>query len=265
MANQISDYFKGYQLTVGRRLLILRSIAAIAEEKGDMVILERSRGAIAEERKTWEIQSLWDRTRGKSEGARPEALALDNRADRAIAGIQRGAFNFVENAPETNPLHKVGRRLLDEFFPDGVGAVTNQSYEDQFPTMERYVAQWTDEWADKIEQLNLSLFVRQLEELLPAYEAALVAPRRRTVSYDQVRAAHADGEDRLASVIALVLGTYGEETPESDKLRRRYMQTYDDQQQRVAAYHRRRRPVPEVDIETGDEIEDTGDFDDFNA
>lgn len=46
-------------------------------------------------------------------------MALDNRADRAIAGIQRGALNFVENAPPTNSLHKVGRRFLVSFSPTG--------------------------------------------------------------------------------------------------------------------------------------------------
>ena len=256
MANRISRYFSGYQFDVSRRILIIRAILRYAEEQGHSQVEELARWALDEDTQVHQLHRQWRRNRNVNEGVRTEALELDRRADRALSGIANAALNFQRNAPPDHPLHKLATAFLKEFFPDGVGAITNQPYERQLADMREYVELWkSPDWSDAIAQFNAQLFVETTESLLPSYEEALVSPKRREITHDQLVAADASGRDRLASVIGLILGLFGQDDPTNNIIRQEYLATYDDQTARLSQYHSRRSPIPPVDIDTGEELD----------
>ncbi|MBA2662857.1 MAG: hypothetical protein H0U74_11210 [Bradymonadaceae bacterium] len=255
MASKIAVRFKSYSMSVGRRILVLTAIEQIAQKHLDTMIAQKAARAIAQERETWSLVQAWNKNKGKRDGTRPDMVLLDGEADRSMSANFRTASNLVASLPPTNPLNKMGREFIAEYYPEGAGAVTSVRYEDQLTTMEQFLAAWNSAtWRERVDKMGMRPFIDQLEALVPRYRATLMAPVRRSVTFDQVRAAELSGEDRLASIVGLVLGYYGEDTRADRDRRVEYLATYDDQQARVGAYYRRRRPAPDVDPDTGIEL-----------
>ncbi|MFU8806009.1 MAG: hypothetical protein ACNA8W_19515 [Bradymonadaceae bacterium] len=250
----VSSRFSSYSLSVGRRLLILQAILKVAQEIGDQEIAARSKRAIAHDREAWLLQQEWKLKKKQPDGTRPEAATIDTEVDRGLGGCFRTANNFVRSLPPDNPLHQDGKAFIEEFFAEGISDVTNLLYEDQLPVTEEYVRKWNGPWRERVDRMGLRPFIDQIAALLPRYREALVNPQRRELTYNQVQAAQATGEELYFATYGLILGLYGENTPEAKERRTRYLAVHDDQQRRLRELHRRRRPAPEVNPDTGAEL-----------
>ncbi len=83
------------------------------------------------------------------------------------------------------------------------------------------------------------------------------------VSFERVKAARAKGQTYLMACIALALGRYcDDDDPACVRIRAQLLKPVLDQNNAIASYLSRRRPTPDVDPQTGNELPDPDPTDD---
>jgi ribosomal protein S15P/S13E len=94
----------------------------------------------------------------------------------------------------------------------------------------------------------------RLVGLTDEFAQALEAPQNRPVAFSEVRAARLQGQERMLRVAAKILGKFNGENPGDAEARQKLMTPIVDQNERIADYYRRKRPVPDIDPDSGEDI-----------
>jgi hypothetical protein len=250
----IGSWFDIYDFTPGRVGFSAKQIAAVARQVGDEEVAaeaepvrELARRAVALERK-WQSGQLDSAGRG---GGR--AVALDHEVDRLVGGVYKLATTYRTAAKAESPTRVAAEAIVKAGYPQGAAAITRQTYEDQATSVDVLLGQLKGELAEPVQQLGLASMVDMLGTAQAAFKDALATPRPEQVGFDQVRAAREAAREGLAQLIALILGKY-RKTADLET-RNTLLAPVVDQNERIADSYQRRRTVPDVDPETGQDVE----------
>ncbi|MBA2664442.1 MAG: hypothetical protein H0U74_19300 [Bradymonadaceae bacterium] len=255
MARSNARYVKSYKLSVGRRLVSLLAMLGAARRFNDAEIEVQAEEAIAHDRSVRTLLTVWQRDRKGSHGTRPEAVRIDNQLDRAMSACHGHTRNILRSMDAEEPVAIVAREFDEAFFTDGPGAITGLQFEDQLAAVEELIARWrSPAWQDKIAMLGLEMFVSRVEALVGPYREAIQNPTSRTITWSKLRAADHDGQENLLAVVARIVGTWGKASEEHVERRLAYLAVFNDQNERIASYRRRRRKAPDIDPDTGREL-----------
>ena len=101
--------------------------------------------------------------------------------------------------------------------------------------------------------VRLAPFVGRLKTLSPKFRESLKKETSREVSYDQVREARAVGQEAMLRVVAKILGDLPGSESQEALARQSLLGPVMNQNRRIAEAFSSRRPVTDVDPETGEE------------
>lgn len=258
-ADRFSSLVSSYVFSPGRRIVTAQTILNVATDQGDDVLVQQAEDAIAFDRDVWAAQQSWAINREIREGTRVSLRAIDQQLDRNISGIHGVAQNHVHSLEAGDEQYDISQQFIEEFFPNGAAPITRLYYEDQLLAVEAMLVRWKTDWKDRLEKLALGALVRRTETLLVDYRAAVTIVARRDLSWDDVRAMDTEGQENMLALIIRVCGIYNSKSQADIDMRNRYLATFFDQTQRIAAIRKRTPVVPDIDPDTGDELEPSND------
>lgn len=188
-----------------------------------------------------------------SGGASPPATKIDALVDRTLTAIRDHAQSQAAGAAPDDPIHATVAFFLKEIFPAGVQEVTVLPFVEELAAVEPILGllQGKD-LTPTVEELGLQRLVKRLAALAVQYRAALEAPAPETLAFGKVKAARAEGQERLLQAVALIVGKHYRSTPADVAARADLLGPILEQNEAIGASMRARRTVEDVDPETGD-------------
>ncbi len=249
----IYTHFSGYQLSTGRRIFIHREIRDIASHYDIPDFVAHIESAIAFDLEVHALENAW---RIGSAGPKEYPREVDAPIDRTLSSIatilqQASTLFSVDDA-----VPRQAQKLYQVLFPKGVKSVTNIGHVDQLLENERILAALAEpRWSELIATLGLELYRQKLEHLNRRFSMTLKEFQRlaEAPSFDTIRIQRIRGQDRLCITVAKIFAAFPGESKEEVETRARFLEPWYQQNERVSYHMRRKRPVPEVDPETGQE------------
>ncbi|MCA9541514.1 MAG: hypothetical protein KC620_21600, partial [Myxococcales bacterium] len=135
------------------------------------------------------------------------------------------------------PLAGVAQSIIDSEFPDGAQPITGLPFEEELIAVEQLVERLRADFGPHLDDLNLTGWLRRLDDLLPTYRDALA--REVLITGTDLIDARARMQHGLQRIVAYVLGQYGGEG-EAEK-RTALLSPVEDQEDRLIAMLARRR------------------------
>lgn len=234
-----------------------QTIHDVARDLNDPVLVQQALDAIAFDRNVWTAQQSWTVNRDIREGTRVSLRDIDQQLDRNISGIHNVAQGHIHSLEAGDEQHDISQQFVATFFPNGAAPITRLYYEDQLIAVEAMLTRWQTDWKANLDKLALTALVRRTETLLVDYRAAVTTVAKRDLTWDEVRAMDADGQENMLALILRVCGFYNSKSQHDIDTRNRYLATFFDQTQRIAAIRKRTKIVPDIDPDTGNDIEPT--------
>ena len=246
------------QFSTGRRLFTFYRILEAATKLNATDIVSLAQKAISADEETAKLEQRWAQKRrngkvsAKQAKAQKALQALDSRTDRAITGIRDGAESAIRAADEDEKaLIDEVEHFLNEIFPNGVAAITSQSYDEESVSVKAIVGRLNGDLAPTVSKIGLTLQVQRLTKLAAQYEEAVSAVD--TLEFGKVRAAREVGQGFLLRLAAKTIGIFDEPTGDHAEKRAALLLPILRQNQAISDHIRARRSVPDVDPQTGEE------------
>ncbi len=188
-----------------------------------------------------------------------DARGIDTKIDRTLAAIQGTLLSPIRAFGAKNPASKDAQKLLDDIFPEGVGAHINVPYVDQLSSNDVVIESLgKSEYNATVKARGLQVFVDELVALNDAFRTELSkTPDATPVSYDEVQAHRSRGQEYLLEILARIIGQFPTSSTDDSTARGELLAPILQQNDAIGAYLRRRRPIPDVDPDTGDETDET--------
>jgi hypothetical protein len=256
MQGTIGSYFNLYSFTPGRRLFALGQVRERAQGRGEEAIAGLCGEGIAVDTEAVNLARRWQGTRKVNEGARVEASEVDIKLDRTVSAIH-SMLGTEASAFAGEPRGDAAETLMMKLYPDGVSPIVHSSHENQLATVDEMVSAFRGEFAPQVETLGMGHFVDRAAALADEFRSALGRSATREVSFDQVREARERGQEAMLRVFAAVLGRFNSSSESDTEARADLLGPIIKQNQRIGEYHSRRRRAPDVNGDTGEELEFT--------
>lgn len=250
----LQSYIPIPRLTTGRRLFVLQSMLAIACKRGEQAIIDALQESIEFDRHTLLLEEQWKTVRDNRSTRRGDASVIDNALDQAINSVATVARGHASGDPK-KPRPVAANTILQTLFPNGVSAITQQSFEEQLESVVLFLSKCLT-LEDEIRLLGLEDRVAEIGELTTRFRIELEKTPKGQVTWDQVRAAYNEGHERYLSIHALILGKYWRRDVEHTALREEIFAEHNRQIEIVQDKRRRKVPVLDVHPDTGEEIGD---------
>ena len=189
MLESLGPLFNLYQFTSGR---IIFAAGLVTKEAGTLEnpgVVEACNAAAEAGQQALKAQDAWNRTKAASTARGDgKAVILDRQIDRTISGILRAAQNNIQSLDPASDLVAKARQLVKMAFPGGAEAVTKLAHEDELAAVKTLRARFDDENDLKpyIEPLGLTALIGRLDELIPAFAAALADQSGGEITFDKV-------------------------------------------------------------------------------
>jgi hypothetical protein len=199
----------------------------------------------------------WERTKNTSRArGEGEAMALDPLVDRSIAGIYNHVENLARSLPKDHELAVAARELSRRAFPNGAEGYTKLPHAEELVEVKNLIKRSDDpnDLAPLVQKLGVTPMVENLRELAVKFEAALRKLFPGETTWDQLKAAAADCHERYVQLVALIAGKYNLQTPEHIAARVALLGPIMEQDRRIAEARKLRRPVPDVNPNTGEPV-----------
>lgn len=246
----VTEFLKLKTLSSGRRTLALRKMRRHAQSLAFDRLVTHIDACLDYEAHTRELDSRWRTRQLVPPGS--ETKPIDGLVDRTIAAIRDGAVAQAQGALPDDPIIAKVDAFLGAIFPHGVPAITNLPHADELAAVEDILGMLQGELAPLVVELGLTRLVERLARLARDFRAALVKSQD-ILRFDTVREARARGQSNLIEAVALILGRYYRmDDPEHAAARALLLGPVIEQQEAVRAYARARRPVEDVDPDTGE-------------
>jgi hypothetical protein len=246
--------FNLYQLPIGRlifggRELLKRKAHSWSELQARVTRL------IKEGEDALRLQMEWTRPKPAPAG-RPETHVLDDQIDNQLSGLY-AAINGLAHALAGSPLGESATRLRDEVFGGGVQRLTQLTHVEQVEAVEDLLKQLRGAYGKDVHTLQLEPAVARIEETNRAFRDLLTKEKPEGISYDRVRAANARAQQGMLESVAMIVGRYPSDSEADIGARRDLLAPILAQNEAVAASRRSRRPVRDVNPDTGQELPPT--------
>jgi hypothetical protein len=258
------DFFRIYQLPTGRRIFALQQMLEIAQQLEDRefaaILTAHITEALVHEYETREYELRWNAHQQRLLNPDP-VRPIDARLDRTLTAVRDTAEAQANGARIHDPIHVVVSDFLREIFPSGVGQVTSLPYVDQLAVTEVILTKLQTTLAPMVVELGLDRLVARLATIVPEYRAGLRMTQE--LSFATVNDRRRQGRDGLYEAIAMIFGRfYKVRDDEHIVCRTALLAPLIEQQRAIAAKRRNRRPIPDIDPDTGGD--DDVDIDDDN-
>jgi hypothetical protein len=244
----------------GRRIFVFRQLQPIATGLGFTVLEDHLKQAIEKDTQTLLLEQRWAQKRrtgklsDKQIKAQNEVVRIDRRLDRTLSSLRDAAVAQRRGAEEDDKeVIEMVDTLLDAIFPNGVVAVTKQTFPEELTSVQEILRKLaTDELSLLVKELGLTRIVDRLKKLADKYEAAQKTAG--TLDFGEVRAARQKGQNLLLRAVAKIVGAYDEPDGDSAKHRAALMLPVLKQNEAIRAHFiKARRPAPDIDPNTGEE------------
>lgn len=260
MDTSLSVLFHLYQFPTGRRIFALGKVIKAAGAEHEELV-EHCNAAIAHDRKCLALEREWQGLAAKARGKvpavpspSPTAVKIDALTDRTITAIRDHAMSQTAGAPPDDPIHTTVASFLRQVFPShNLHDVTLLDFVQELAVVDDVLARLkSDALAPTVNELGLSRLVTRLAGLAEQYRDALHAPEPETLTFGQVRAARAEGQDLLLEAVAIIVGKHHSKSTADIEARARLLAPILEQNAAIGAAMRRRSTVDDVDPETGE-------------
>jgi len=261
METSLSWFFDLYVFPTGRRLFALAQVMKKAMATGHADLAQHCATAVAEDRKCLALERRWAgvaaEARGKGTAAAPpktlDPAKIDPLVDRTLGAIRDHAETQRAGASPEDPIHATVSTLLKSIFPSGVADVTRLPWVEELAAVEDILSKLASPaLAPVVTDLGLSRLVERLESLTVQYRAALHAPAPDSLMFGEVRAARAEGQERLLQIVAIVLGKHHQSTPADIAARVDLLGPVMEQNDAIGASLKGRNAIEDVNPETGE-------------
>ncbi len=254
MTNSLSDWITLRQLTGGRRELVFKQVSELAGASSLGDLAKVCSDGVEHE------QDLRNRRRtylsAKARPMPPRLTELDPIIDKTIGAIYRNALEAAETL-QSEPAGEHGRKIVKAAFPTGAKRITSMAYVEQVSEVDSVVKLLeATELAGAIEALGLMPYVNQLEATNAEFRTILEQEPKGGVTFDELRAKNAAGQETVLHMVAMILGAYPGPSEDDIEHRTRLLAPIRKQDDAVGAYHRARRAVRDVDPDTGEEVDE---------
>lgn len=250
----ISEMFALYVLPTGRRSFALRGVAELAQVAGLQTIEAEAKALLEREASLGALEASWasSSASNKSDGG-AELRSLDGDIDRMVSGIRDTAETRLRSLPRGLQKSRGAaiQAFLLKYFPNGVQAITNQSYPEEYEAVLAMTKAIRDEDAAIVDLLGLKPFLEDIEALMPAYLAAIKAAAKSSgaVVFKDLAARRAEAHESYCLLVAHILAGV-----ENAAERAKVLQPVLDQQAAMRSFYSRRASVQDVDAETGEPV-----------
>lgn len=185
----------------------------------------------------------------------PEASAMDNRVDRATAGIESYLEAQERVFGGASQRGSDAAFLRRELFPRGAGAITRLPYVREHERINALLERSREaSVAEAVARIpELPAMLAELEGINVQYGTALGDYDRERPSPDELAAAQARGQELLAEVVAMILARYALQPDKRDE-REALLEPILRQQEAIRAARLGRRKPRDIDPDTGEEL-----------
>jgi len=246
MARSLSSILALYVLTPGRRIYTLRRVRERAEAKALEAIVAAIDEAVAQDRKALEL----DAARVDPPRKPPGAADKDRIVDATLTALDDMLSYRAGRSSDD-----IAATMQTRLFPGGVYQHTRLAHVEQSSANERVLAILEGEddkaWLDA---QGLRPLIEDLRADHDAFVAALQAIHGYTpVSWEQVKAARARGQELYAKVVFQIVAAYLDDEDGREHLLGPIWQ----QEELVRSFRRKRRgSLIDVDPESGELLDD---------
>lgn len=251
MSATLSSLFVFYQFSTGRRLFAMQELQKAAQIQGLPALAVFCTTAIDHDRTTRILEARWA---GRKTGAHyaPITKNIDGQIDTALTALHDGLDNEAKNSSPQDPLAaraEIARSLL---FPKGVAAITSLNYVDELTEVERILhTAKSPEWAPVLRDLGLQRRLDRLETLESLYRTA-IADAGDQIAFGEVKSARQRGQSLMLQAIAIILGHCPSDSESDIEKRSQLLAPILRQNEAIREDLRARRPVSDIDPDTGE-------------
>ena len=255
MDTSLATLISLYSFSTGRRLLAFRQLRTLTQTPTySFPTLEAHLTAALDhddKTRTLERRYATTTTTPSSKGI-TEARRVDILVDRTLSAIRDAAAAQANGAEEGDPIIAVSEDFSRTVFPKGVSDMTSLSYADELSAVEGLVLAFKTELAPAIAELGLTRLAKRLASLAIDYRIAVDAPEPEVVSFGDLRAARAKGQQHLVQAVAQILGKHWRSTPEDVTARAALMAPILKQNEAIRQALRAHRTPEDVNPDTGE-------------
>lgn len=250
MSQRSSDFLNGYQQDNGSKQHTLNSMRPVAERRGYTGVVDYIDAALSDCEAVQGVNFRWRQFKASGPISRTGAVELDVKLDRTLSQFHT-IVDAYANSQTESPQRQAARRIKEGVIPRGVYPITSLKYEEEHAEVDELHKQLTTDFADDVEAVALKGVVDDIGQINSAFGDELKkydAP----ITYDDVLDARRASEESYSrAIMSGVVATFDD--PEA---RDELLSAYFDQQQRIAAYRKRRGSLPRVDPDTGEFVEE---------
>lgn len=252
MIGSLFPYVNLRRFLTGRRLFILRQM--LASLYMTPAIAELVEAAIAHDRKTLDLEYLWKQQKADTSTNRGDAVAIDLEIDQVIGAMESNVRSQIIGSPK-DPVRVAAELVVKDAFPLGSKALTQQAFEEQLASVETLLKRFDGNLQEPAKLLGLGRYLQQLQPLARQFGDELRKRKSVVVRWNDVTAAQAEGQEMLAEVVAVIIGTFHRRDAETTGRRESLLAELNRQDALVRESIRRSRRVLDVDPDTGDEVD----------
>jgi len=257
----LSKFVNLYRFKTNRVVFTLKSMVRelIANGGGDDLseLIQQLERGIASLEATQLLEERWKGSRGELlHGG--EARSLSAELDRALGGLDATLGSALQAWGAHTPQGQSAALAREGVFPKGVASVIRLPYAEKAEAVSVILrkADGDAELSEALRQVQVDQLVERVREVHARYLEVLqpgLAP-----SFEELERARNVAHERFCALVCLVAGRWGDADPESEEGRAlaRALLVVEEQNRSIRVWYRRRRRVPSVDPETGEEFVD---------
>ena len=257
----LSKFVNLYRFKTNRVVFTLKSMVRelIANGGGDDLseLIQQLERGIASLEATQLLEERWKGSRGELlHGG--EARSLSAELDRALGGLDATLGSALQAWGAHTPQGQSAALAREGVFPKGVASVIRLPYAEKAEAVSVILrkADGDAELSEALRQVQVDQLVERVREVHARYLEVLqpgLAP-----SYEELERARDVAHERFCALVCLVAGRWGDADPKSveGQALARALLVVEEQNRSIRVWYRRRRRVPSVDPETGEEFVD---------
>ena len=209
----------------------------------------------------------------KASNARGDAFGLDHRIDKVLGSIFDRLKGNLEVLEPNDPAVASSELIIAQAFPDGVKPITTLPFEEQLAHNTAIAERFEGDLKQDVIEADIGRFAKRLSSLNAAFRSELDKPETKEIDFGALEAAREQGNLNIRTLVAVILSEYrdkageaaenGEaaEVGEADKVGEALLKPILDQCERIRQARKGRRPIQDVDPDTGEELPQESDED----
>ncbi len=250
---RLETFISIYAFRTGRRLYAVRRVRDAARSLEFEGLVSLCGEALEHDQQTQDLEARWRVAR--SSKSDPRTASVDNQIDRILGSMDRTLTEVPQLYGLTSEEATIAARIQTRLLPGGAGNVTRLAFVEEHEAVNRLLRLSTGELSEDVRRVGLEPAFQRLTTLNTEF-GQLLSKRgaAAAVDFGTVKAARAEGQNYVLRCIAVALGRFNADDDESVQARQALLQPIVEQNEQIGAYLSRRRPVPDIDPATGEEV-----------